>query len=212
MDGGTRPDTTQRLAATAQAWGTIKPCLMRVKLVLSHWRRRCCPLCSKVRKSDPSLLRKNHGTRFFISKIVAAIAWSERGITRMDMAGQYTFHDFAKWRGIKTVDENIIHCSVLGTLWTVPECLCREEDALRARTPDLSQKDSAPFSTSKMNVRDSNYKILATILRAVRDPERTLVEDREFHAWFGASKGAWWRGRVRDLTDDIAMKHTNKIG
>ena len=57
-----------------------------------------------------------------------------------------------------------------------------------------------------MNVRDSHSEHNSH----GRDPEKTLVEDWEFHAWFGESKGAQWRGRVGDLTDDIVMKHTNK--
>ena len=57
-----------------------------------------------------------------------------------------------------------------------------------------------------MNVRDSHSEHNSH----GRDPEKTLVEDWEFHAWFGESKGAQWRGRVGDLTDDVVMKHTNK--
>ena len=81
---------------------------------------------------------------------------------------------------------------------------------LLAGIAGLSQKNSAA-PDSKMSVRDSYRKIL-NILTDVRDPERTLVKDWELYAWLGESKGAWWRSRVRDPTQDNAMKHIQSSG
>ena len=124
----------------------------------------------------PFAVEEKRWYQVFISKIVAAIVWSETG-------NKCALNDFAKWFGIKTV------ASRTG-------CSCQPERQCPLPSPSLLPPPL--LSTSEMNARDSSYKILNTILREVRNLERTLVEDWDSHAWFGESKGAWWRGRVRD--------------
>ena len=108
---GTRADTTKRISAAVEEWGAIKSRLTRVNLTClsraGSWMRWFCPLCSVARKFYPSRLRKNGGKRrylVFVNKIVAAVVWSVLGMTRMQVSGIYTYDDFAKWCGIKTVD------------------------------------------------------------------------------------------------------------
>eukprot|EP00959_Pyramimonas_sp_CCMP1952_P021107 444828-Pyramimonas_sp.AAC.1 len=111
MDGGTRTDTSKRIAAAAKAWGGIRKPLVKMKIDLKLKGRiveavvfAALFYAAEVR---PFTYAERQRYQVCMNKVIKAIVWSVHKTTLREMEGKYMMFNLYEWCGVRAAEEYI---------------------------------------------------------------------------------------------------------